>query len=121
MKTPGASWKASRASAVGSSWALKTGEALSTGMPATCGLVEDRRGVGERFGARLEGGEEALGGFEEGVDRRQVFDRGVEGLRALGDRFLDVGARDPGEGGEGPVEGDEEGAVDLARPGRSSR
>ncbi len=34
MKTPGASWKASRASAVGGSWALKAGEALRTGTPA---------------------------------------------------------------------------------------
>ena len=81
------------------------------------GRVEGRRGVGERLRARLEGGEEAFGAIQEGVDRRQVFDRGVEGLGALGDRFLDEGPRDPGEGGEGAVEGDEEGAVDLGDRG----
>ena len=34
MKTPGASWKASSASAVGSSWANSAGERLSAGIPA---------------------------------------------------------------------------------------
>ena len=45
---------------------------------------------------------------------------GVERRRALFDRFLDEGAGDAGEGGEGAVEGDEEARLRLRPPGRPS-
>ena len=48
---------------------------------------------------------------------RSAFDR-VERRRALGDRFLDEGPRDAGEGGEGAVEGDEDARLLSRRPGR---
>ena len=56
LKTPGASWKASRASAVGSSWALKTGDALSTGMPATSAALR----IGEESASAFAPGSKAV-------------------------------------------------------------
>ena len=113
MKTPGASWKATRASAVGSSWASKTGDSQHRDAGALRG-VERRRGFGQGLGPRLEGDEEPFGVVQERSQGWKVGDRRVKRLRALRDRFLDEGPGDAGEGGEGAVEGDEEVGVDLA-------
>ena len=68
--------------------------------------------VGEVSPSALAPGSKAVKKRSEscrkGSHRRQVCGRRVEGLRALLDRFLDVGAGDAGEGGEGAVEGDED-------------
>ena len=71
--------------------------------------------------ARLQRGEEACGVVEEGAQRRQVGVDRVQGRRALFDRFLDVGAGDAGEGGEGAVEGDEEAGLGLGDRGDRRR
>ena len=82
---------------------------------------DHRRGFAQRLGARLQRGEEAFGVFEEGVDRRQVGVDRVERRRAFFDRFLDVGAGDAGEGGEGAVEGDEQAGLGLGDRGDRRR
>ena len=112
-KTPGASWKASRASAVGGELGVEDRRFAQHRDPGALRRVERRRGFGERFGAGLEGDEEAFGVVQEGAQDRQVGVRRVEGLAGPWRSFPGCRAARRGRRRRRSVEGDEEVGVDL--------